>query len=232
VWPDPGMELGHSGQGGILGGMTIGFLHTAEVHRGTFTRLLYEVAPDQASTHFVDEALLADARERRGVDDDLTSRLTLRLREAAIGASVVVCTCSTISGAAETLSRTIGVPVVRIDRPMVERAVSCGSRVTVPAALQSTIAPTVAVIREVAGSQGLDPAVAEVIITEAWDFFERGDLAGYASVIAAKIDSLHPAPDVIVLAQASMAAAADLCTIGVPVLTSPRSAVEAAVALA
>ena len=212
--------------------MTIGFLHTAEVHRGTFTGLLDEVAPGLASTHIVDEALLADARERGGVDDELMSRLTFRLREAARGASVVVCTCSTISGAAEALSGAIGVPVVRIDRPMAERAVSSGSRITVVAALQSTIGPTVGLIREVAASRGLDPAVDEVVVSGAWGLFENGDLKGYVSVIAATIDSLDPAPDVVVLAQASMAAAAAFCTTAVPVLTSPRSAVDAAVALA
>jgi hypothetical protein len=211
--------------------MTIGFLHTSEVHRDTFTGLLDEVAPGWASTHVVDAALLADARERGGVDDELNDRLVSRLREAANGASVVVCTCSTISGSAENLSDVVGVPVVRVDRPMVERAVSLGSLIAAVAALQSTIAPTIALIREVAGQRGLTPAVEEVVLSEAWSLFEAGDLAGYATAIAMSIDSLVPTPDVVVLAQASMAAAAELCTTTIPVLSSPRSAVEAAVAL-
>jgi len=115
---------------------------------------------------------------------------------------------------------------------MAEQAVSSGSRIAVVAALQSTVAPTVVLIREVAGSQDLDPAIEEVVVSGAWSLFENGDLVGYASGVAARIDSLDPAPDVVVLAQASMALAADLCTTTVPVLTSPRSAVEAAVALA
>jgi hypothetical protein len=212
--------------------MTIGFLHTAEVHTGTFTGLLAEVSPERPSTHVVDEALLADARERGGVDDELTERLIARLKEAATGASVVVCTWSTISGPAELNQSAVGVPVVRIDRPMAELAVDLGSQIAVVAALRSTIAPTVALLTEVAQSVGRTPTIDVVVLADARPLFEDGDLAGYATAIAAAVDSLDPSVDVVVLAQASMVVAVPRCKTIVPVLSSPRSAVEAAVALA
>lgn len=211
--------------------MTIGFLHTADVHTATFTEMLDEASPGRPSIHVVDESLLADARERGGVDDELRERLLARLKEAASGATVVVCTCSTISGPAEQLASAVGVPVVRVDRPMAEHAVRSGSRIAVVAALQSTIAPTVALLTEVAHDMGRTPTIDEVVLADAWSMFEVGDLSGYATAIAAAVDSLDPAIDVVVLAQASMAAAAPLCKTTAPVLSSPRSAVEAAVAL-
>ncbi len=212
--------------------MTIGFLHTAEVHTGTFAGLLDELAPGRPARHVVDETLLADARERGGVDDDLVQRLTARLEEAATGASVVVCTCSTISGLAELLASVVGVPIVRVDRPMAESAVRTGSRIAVVAALESTIVPTVSLLGAVARAQGRTPVIDEVVLPEAWSLFERGDVDGYARVIAEAVDTLDAEIDVVVLAQASMAVAVPRCTTTVPVLTSPRSAVEAAVALA
>lgn len=211
--------------------MTIGFLHTAEAHRATFTGLLAEVAPGRGSVHVVDESLLADARQRGGVDTELRGRIESRLREAAREAVAVVCTCSTISGPAESLSDAIGVPVVRVDRPMAERAVATGAHITVVAALRSTVAPTVTLLAEVADRSGLHPTITELVLPEAWSLFERGDLADYAEVIAAAVDALEPQPDVVVLAQASMSAAAERCTTPTPVLSSPRSAVEATVAL-
>ena len=211
--------------------MTIGFLHTAEMHSSTFSRLLNDVAPGRPSVHVVDTSLLTDARERGGVDVELGRRLVSRLREAARTASVVVCTCSTISGAAERLSDAVGVPIVRIDRPMAERAVDAGSHIAVVTVHESTIAPTVTLIREVADQMGRTPTVDEVVLPEAWVLFEDSDFVGYASAIAAVVDSLDSVPDVVVLAQASMASAAELCTTTVPVLSSPRSAIEAAVSL-
>jgi hypothetical protein len=76
------------------------------------------------------------------------------------------------------------------------------------------------------------PVIDEVVCTDAWSLFEADDLSGYATRIAQVVDSLGPLPDVVVLAQASMAGAADLCRTATPVLSSPRSAVEAAVAFA
>jgi hypothetical protein len=211
--------------------MAIGFLHTADVHTASFTGLLDEISPGRPSIHVVDESLLADARDRGGVDDDLRERLIARLKEASSGASVVVCTCSTISGPAEQLSSVVGVPIVRVDRPMAEIAVGSGSRIAVVAVLQSTIAPTVTLLTEVAQEMGRTPDFDGVVLSDAWSLFEDGDLVGYATAIAAAVDSLDPAIDVVVLAQASMAAAAAQCKTTALVLSSPRSAVEAAVAL-
>jgi len=212
--------------------VTIGFLHTADVHTATFTALLADVSPGRPSTHVVDASLLADARDRGGVDDELRERLTARLLEASSGAAVVVSTCSTVSGPAERLSSVVGVPVVRVDRPMAEAAVGSGSRIAVVAALQSTIAPTVDLLNEIAHETGRTPTIDEIDLADARSLFENGDLAGYATAIARAVDSLDSGIDVVVLAQASMAAAVPRCKTTAPVLSSPRSAVEAAVSLA
>src|SRR5689334_23368062 len=117
---------------------TIGFLHTADVHVATFHALVTEWG--HRDVHLVDATLLADARER-GVDAALEERLAERLRElAGRGPDVIVCTCSTLSGYAERIP--VAVPVLRIDRPMAERAVAIGGRIAVVAAVESTLAPT------------------------------------------------------------------------------------------
>jgi hypothetical protein len=211
--------------------MTVAFLHTADVHVATFTRLLDELSPGHLSTHVVDESLLSDARERGGVDNELSGRMIARLREAAHGAAVVVCTCSTISGPAESLAAEVGVPIIRVDRPMAEQAVSVGSHIAVIAALESTLGPTVGLINEVADQMDAAPTVELVVVPGAWSLFEAADQAGYSRSIAASVDSLDPTIDVVVLAQASMASAAELCTTSALVLSSPRPAVAAAVAL-
>ena len=110
---------------------TVGFLHTAETHVPTFRDLLREVAPSMVDVHLVDPELLADAR-RGGVDGAVRERLRHRLCELArLHADVVLCTCSTLSGAAEQLTPHVGVPVLRVDRPLAEAAVAFGGRVAV-----------------------------------------------------------------------------------------------------
>jgi Asp/Glu/Hydantoin racemase len=204
---------------------TIGFLHTADVHVPTFRALRAELVPDWPDRHEVAPELLAEARAR-GVTPELVATLDDRLRALAeAGADLIVCTCSTIGGLAE--QRSPGVPVLRADRPMAEAAVAAGTRIAVLAAVESTVEPTLALLRD-AGPH-LTPVVR--LCLTAWPSFESGDLPGYAARIAAAAREAAPAADVIVLAQASMAPAADLLTdLPIPVLTSPRTAVARAVA--
>ncbi len=212
---------------------TIGFLHTADVHVATFRDLLAELAPAAREVHLVDAALLADARTG-GLTGDLTSRLDGRLAElAAAGPDLIVCTCSTVGGLAELSGSPgrvpVGVPVLRADRPMAEAAVAAGRRIAVVYTSESTLGPTRDLLLDAAA--GTPVRLIEAPCPQAWPAFESGDLPRYAREVAAAARLAAPDADVIVLAQASMAPAAALLTdLGVPVLTSPRTAVQGALA--
>lgn len=208
---------------------TLTFLHTSPVHIATFDRLLAELAPTIPARHIVDESLLEQARAA-GLTPALEQRVTRVIAEELAGeAAVVVCTCSTIGGCAERAGHAAGGPVVRVDRAMAERAVAMGERIIVAAALASTLAPTCRLIDDVARRAGKSVALSEVVCEGAWVHFERGDHAAYHQSIAASLRAAPPG-DVIVLAQASMAGAAALCAdLPIPILSSPRLGLEAAV---
>ena len=209
----------------------IGFLHTADVHVATFTRLLGDADGGAHGVHAVDESLLADARAR-GIDDDLRARIGDRLRSLAAETDAVLCTCSTIGGAAEAMAAEVGVPVVRVDRPLAARAVAGGGRIGVVAAVESTLVPTVALLREEARVLGVDVDLDVRPCLDAWSHFERGDVDAYLDAVAVHVDAIAPDVDVVVLAQASMAAAAERCTTDRPVLASPMLGVAAVLAAA
>jgi len=215
---------------------TIAFLHTADVHIETFRRLVTEIAPDCNVVDVVDADLLADARVS-GVDDALRSRLRERLDElAGPSVDVIVCTCSTLSGEAEALGPVAGVPVIRVDRPMADAAVAAGSRIALVAALQSTLAPTRALLAQAAAVAGSELQVLDALCPDAWELFERGDTEGYLERLADHVRDLAETGDfdVVVLAQASMAPVVTIVApqIGLPIFCSPRLAVARAVEVA
>jgi hypothetical protein len=210
-----------------------GFLHTSSVHVPTFDALVAEVVPGVTVVSIVDVDLLDRARAHGLADPQLAERVGRAL--AALvdgGATTIVCTCSTIGGLAERIGRERALTVVRVDRPMVERAVEVGGRILVVAALASTVGPTSELLAEVAAGRDARLAVEVLLVDGAWQYFESGDLDAYHRTIADRIVGLvtdRPPPDVIVLAQASMAPVAsleDITALGVPVLASPRTAVE------
>jgi len=209
---------------------TLAFLHTSPVHIATFDRLLAEIDPGITARHIVDESLLNEAREAGAITPALASRIAAALRDAsAPDGAVVLCTCSTIGGSAEAAGTRAGEVVLRVDRPMAERAVALGDRILVAAALASTLAPTRALILDAARAASKSIDLRELLCESAWACFERGDLAGYAQAIANELRAAADTADVIVLAQASMAAAAPLCEdLRIPILSSPRLGLEAA----
>ena len=209
----------------------IGFLHTAQVHVATFGALVDEVAPGEGHVHRVDAPLLDDARAGEPVAGRVRAHVEALV---AAGASVVVCTCSTLGPVAEKVGG-LGAPVVRVDRPLAEAAVRDGGRVAVVVALASTLGPTTELLTGAARRAGTTVALDPVVCAGAWAAFEAGDLDAYHGGVAdvARDAVGRRGADVVVLAQASMAPAAGLLAdLPVPVLTSPRSAVARAVELA
>ncbi|ARU50812.1 Asp/Glu/hydantoin racemase [Cellulosimicrobium cellulans] len=209
----------------------IGFLHTADVHVATFGALVDEVAPGQGHVHRVDVPLLDDARAGAPTGERVRAHVDALV---AAGASVVVCTCSTLGPVAEEVGGA-GVPVLRVDRPLAEAAVRDGGRVAVVVALASTLGPTTELLADAARRSGATVELDPVVCADAWADFEAGDLSAYRRGVAdAARDAVgRRGADVVVLAQASMApAAALLADLRVPVLTSPGSAVARAVELA
>lgn len=210
----------------------LALLHTLAANQDTFGALLGELAPAVPVRHLVDESLLAAARAEGAGADSVHQRVQAAVQSlAAGGARVVVCTCSTIGPAAEATPVPAGVTVMRIDRPMAERALARGPRVLVVAALATTVEPTTALLAEVARQTGRPFAPEILLCSEAWPHFERGDRAAYVREIARCILASpgSAAVDVVVLAQASMAGAATLLSdFPAPILSSPRLGLEVA----
>lgn len=208
------------------------FLHTSPVHVPTFSALLEQAAPQLRAVHLVDEALLSQARRIGAAHPDVRRDVQSAVRAAAAstGAPLVVCTCSTLGGAAEATPTGGAFVAARIDRAMADRAVLLGPEVLVVAALESTLQPTSDLVADSAARLQRPVRVQTLLVAEAWAHFERGDSAAYLDAVAQAVRAALPGPDVVVLAQASMApAVALLGGVGVEVLASPLLGVQSAV---
>ncbi|WP_338682053.1 Asp/Glu/hydantoin racemase [Janthinobacterium sp. TB1-E2] len=210
----------------------ISFLHTSPVHVASFARLLDTQAPGMVAEHHVDEALLAAAQQAGADEAALERRIHAAMAAAAAnGAAVVVCTCSTIGAAAEHTPTGGRYTAMRIDRAMADAAVLAGPCILVVAALASTLAPTTRLLQESAAALDRPIQLQSLLAEGAWTHFQAGDHATYIGAITGCIMTATPAADVIVLAQASMAPAAQaLQELGVPVLSSPSLGVARALA--
>ncbi|MEU9124540.1 aspartate/glutamate racemase family protein [Streptomyces sp. NPDC048506] len=205
-------------------------LHTSPVHVPVFDALRDEEAPGLALRHLVRPELLDRARAQ-GPDAVRQEVSATLVAAAADGARAALCTCSTLGSVAETAGAALGLPTLRVDRPMAAAAVAAGPRIAVLAALESTLAPTGELLAEEAERAGHAIDVRTVLVPGAWERFEAGDTEGYLAVVDDAARRVRDA-DVLVLAQASMAPVAGRPGLPVPALASPRPGLRAAAQLA
>ncbi len=205
------------------------FLHTSRVHVGTFERLVGEAAPGLRVEHIVDESLLLEAQRAGPADPVLVERVQHAMQTAgSSGAAAVVCTCSTIGGAAEHTPTGGRYLAARIDRAMADRAVQLGPKILVVAALESTLGPTSLLIRESAASAQSGVELECLVVDGAWSHFAAGRPDAFIDAIVHAIRAYAGTAAVVVLAQASMApAAALLRNWDREVLSSPQLGVQA-----
>ena len=205
--------------------MKITLLHTAEVHRERFDRIRDRIAPDMILKHVVRPRWLQRAQD--GIDAALEQEIAGVIARAP---GPVLCTCTTLGPVAESAG------AMRVDWPMMRAAAGARGPVLMAFCLESTYAPSLALLERALAEQGTPQKVYPLPMPQYWPLFEAGEADAFDAVIAGEVRQAVAAQgDVaaVVLAQASMAgAAARLEDLGVPVLSSPELALRAVLGVA
>lgn len=220
------------GQGPVV----VGLLHTVPALAGTFEQMLTEADPAVRALHVADAWLLRTAIET-GVDELVRERVAQHAAHlAASGARAVLVTCSSIGETVAGATDRAGVPVLRVDTRMAEEAVQearragaatgRAGRVAVLATLESTLGPTGRLVDEAVRRAGADVTVTSSVAEGAAAAKSGGDQERHDEIVRAAVADAAAGADVVVLAQASMAAALDGVDPPVPVLTSPVGGVR------
>ena len=138
-------------------------------------------------------------------------------------------TCSSLGPAVDATMPLCPVKLFRVDEAMADAALAAGRRIGVLATLTTTLQPTLDLIARRARLQHKDIALSHAVCAGAFEHLQKGERDRHDEAIAAELGRMAPVVDVVVLAQASMARVVDALpsgTVGVPVLSSPRLAVE------
>jgi Asp/Glu/hydantoin racemase len=208
---------------------TVFALHTTPVLVDVLRKLFPEILPDVRLVNVVDDSLLADVRTAGKLTPSVTRRIIGygTLAESS-GADAILNCCSSVGEAADLLAQTVSIPVVKIDSRMVEEAVERGSRIAVVATVATTLDPTERLILRKAHERGKNVTTQRYLAAKAYDALMTGNPEEHDLLLMAEIQRAVSENDVVVLAQGSMARLVPMLPEGpVPVLSSPRSGVEA-----
>jgi Asp/Glu/hydantoin racemase len=208
------------------------FVHTVPL-MDLFNLLSRELLPPDVEVwHVADEILLRVVLAQGGLSPFIHERVASHAVAAEqAGATVVQLTCSSISPCAETARSRVRIPVLKVDEPMIDRALKLGAHIGVVATAPTTLRPTSDLIQARAHAMGKDVQVESRLAEGAYQALFGGDPERHDAIVREALRDLAQRNDVIVLAQASMARVAEGLSSDAqacPILSSPRLALERA----
>ena len=220
---------GRSGRTGV-GGKTLGLVHTSATLVPVFAELCSKYLPNVKIFNIVDDSLIKNTIACGELTASTSKRVVNYATSAQeAGADFILFTCSSIGPAVETAATLTGVPVLRVDQPMADKAVQLGKRIGVIATLPTTLEPTSDLVKRRAAAAGKEIVLVRTLCEGAFDALMSGDTATHDKKVGDALKQLSTEVDVIVLAQASMARVVDTLSEAekkVPILASPAIAIQ------
>ena len=188
---------------------TLGIIHAVNLTIGAMQPFLKRYIPDIEVVHLCDDTIQRDnIRAGVGVIPKVNyfkfAQYAHNLEEA--GVDMILLACSTFNYSAELARPMIDIPIMQIDRPMMELAVGQGPRVGLLATLATTVPSSERLLGIVAAEQKKHVEITTVLREEAFRAIQKGDTETHNSILLEEIEKLSGKVDSIVMAQLSMSA--------------------------
>ncbi|SDI09721.1 aspartate/glutamate racemase family protein [Propionivibrio dicarboxylicus] len=204
-------------------------LQTSFAKREDTIAYLEEHLPGITVDFITDSSLLPEIRKAGKPTQPVIRRMTLYAMAAeAMGADLILNSCSTVGEVADIYAQLVSVPVVKIDDPMAREAAALGDNIALIATLPTTLGPSRRAIQRYGQEQGRDIKFTEYLDQPAWEALAAGDSKRHNAILIESIRRLDAAGfDAIVMAQVSMRALLpDLREVRTPVLCSFYSGLD------
>lgn len=207
----------------------IGLIHTSATLVPVFEQLCKKHIA-AAVFNLVDDSLIKDVIAENRLTPSVAGRVSRHVATAIeAGADYIMVTCSSIGPAVDGAAKSASVPVLRVDRPLAERAVQLGRRIGIIATLPTTLEPTAELVRRCAAEANQKIILTTQLCEGAFAALMAGDAERHDAMVREALEEVAQHVDVIALAQASMARVASTLPAGAsrpPILASPELGVQ------
>ena len=211
-----------------LSGKTLGIIHAAVFTAAILEPYAKDAMPEVSIMHAGDDTVQRDNLSAPvGVipKKNFYKFVTFARFFEEAGVDLIVLACSTFNQAVEYAQPMINIPMLQIDKPMMEKAISYGKRIGLLGTLPSTMPSSERLLRLCGAEAGKDIEVVSVLNEKAFKILREGDRETHNALLLDDIARLSKETDCIVLAQGSMAVLEnDIINNPVPVFASPRLA--------
>ena len=176
----------------------------------------------------IDDTIISECIQAHKVTPNVEQRLGKYYRGAVeMGGDIILNTCSSVGDVADEWKEKIDIPLIRIDEAMAEKVVRNHSKIAVVATLNTTLDPTLRLIKSKARAMGKEIEVIDVLAEGAFEALVGGDARKHDEIIEETVKKISNA-DCLCLAQASMMRMEETLqkAVAIPVYSSPRLCME------
>ena len=190
--------------------------------------------PEAFAFDLLDTSLAIDRAEAGGLDEGMTARFRALADYAATHAGKggrtagILFTCSAFGPAIDALKARVAIPVLRPNEAAFEAALGMGDRLGLVVSFEPSGASLKEELGVMAKERRRDVTIRTEVAAGALEALKAGDGGRHDLLVAEAATRLAGHVDAIILGQFSLARAHDPVALGagVPVITTPRSAVE------
>ncbi|WP_026703355.1 aspartate/glutamate racemase family protein [Salibacterium aidingense] len=214
--------------------MKIGVIHATCNAVPSLNNAFKELAPDATVVNLVNENLQHYSNEIGGIDDR-THRDYANLAFMAQGAGVdaIIVACTVLTPILDVVKPFITVPIMAVDRPMLENAAGNYDKIGVVVTNEPSGPLTRSQLENIAKDNGKEIKMETKSIPEAMAELKAGNEAEHNRLNALAAQELKDSGcEVIVFSQITQTTAEkETGILGIPTLTSPKEAVKAVIKL-
>ena len=184
----------------------VGLIHSTRLVIDSVHTVVTSQCPNAEFDHIMDEGILRKLIKKKEITPEIIQWLSGMVMSAEKnGADLAVVTCSSLSPCVNEVRKQVGIPVLKIDEPMIEHAVQNAKSVGLVMTNPTTEAPSKLLFKEVSEKLNKKAALLPQLCPDAFTKLNLGDIDGHDAEVVNTVENLLAKTDVVMLAQISIA---------------------------
>jgi Asp/Glu/hydantoin racemase len=184
----------------------LAIIHTTPVTIEPLKDLAANIIGDCDIVNLIDDSILPQLSQNGGNVQEIAQRWESYAKTAEqLGADCILNACSSIGALVSSVQPKVSIPIVRIDDAMAEFAINSAEKIGVAATLETTLKPTLELLKQKADDKGKKVEFEPILVASAYQKLLENDKEGHDLDLSKALRDLAKKVDIVVLAQASMA---------------------------
>lgn len=192
-----------------LNDKTLGIIHAALITTKSVQPFIQEIIPEVTVVHHVDDTIQnSNFSSGPGIipKENYFKFASYAYYLEKAGVDLILLACSTFNRAVELARPMINIPMLQIDRPMMDLAVMNGKKIGLLTTVPTTVPSSERLLKLAAYEAGKEIEITTVLCAKAFEEIKKGNVDKHNDLLLLEIEKLSHSVDAVVMAQVSMSA--------------------------